>query len=165
MASTVPLSASIWCPTGACHENLAGTFAIALRDGHGIGISVRMHSGHGSDRGKKRGCRRQNSRSKVSKGSCEEAIGTKLAGIYTRKVLIGVIFYSTVVYAILNKRLPTVPSPPLSGYCTPFAVATVKHICALRFGVNAPKMRPATSGSAPGSESLSCGRSRWCRQF
>ncbi len=68
------------------------------------------------------------------------------------EVLLGIYFFFTVLYAIVNENYATVPFLLLFvwGYlytgCMSLGQTYFAH---LRFGVNAPKMRPASSG-APG---------------
>src|SRR6202171_2403259 len=68
------------------------------------------------------------------------------------EVLLGLYFAATVVYAILNENYATVPFLLLFvwGYLyTGFMSLGQTYFANLRFGVNAPEMRPAASG-APG---------------
>jgi cellulose synthase/poly-beta-1,6-N-acetylglucosamine synthase-like glycosyltransferase len=68
------------------------------------------------------------------------------------EVLLGVYFFFTVLYAILNENYATVPFLLLFvwGYLyTGFMSLGQTYFAHLRFGVNAPEMRPASSG-APG---------------
>jgi len=68
------------------------------------------------------------------------------------EILLGLYFSSTVVYAIRNENYATVPFLLLFvwGYLyTGFMSLGQTYFARLRFGVNAPEMRPATSG-APG---------------
>ena len=68
------------------------------------------------------------------------------------EVLLGLYFSLTVVYAIANENYPTVPFLLLFvwGYLyTGFMSLGQTYFAHLRFGVNAPEMRPAASG-APG---------------
>jgi cellulose synthase/poly-beta-1,6-N-acetylglucosamine synthase-like glycosyltransferase len=68
------------------------------------------------------------------------------------EVLLGVYFMFTVLYAILNENYATVPFLLLFvwGYLyTGFMSLGQTYFAHLRFGVNAPEMRPASSG-APG---------------
>jgi cellulose synthase/poly-beta-1,6-N-acetylglucosamine synthase-like glycosyltransferase len=68
------------------------------------------------------------------------------------EVLLGVYFSLTVVYAILNENYATVPFLLLFvwGYLYTGCMSLGQtYFARLRFGVNAPEMRPATSG-APG---------------
>jgi cellulose synthase/poly-beta-1,6-N-acetylglucosamine synthase-like glycosyltransferase len=68
------------------------------------------------------------------------------------EVLLGVYFAATVLYAILNENYATVPFLLLFvwGYLyTGFMSLGQTYFAHLRFGVNAPEMRPAASG-APG---------------
>jgi cellulose synthase/poly-beta-1,6-N-acetylglucosamine synthase-like glycosyltransferase len=68
------------------------------------------------------------------------------------EVLLGVYFLLTVVYAVLNENYATVPFLVLFvwGYLyTGFMSLGQTYFAHLRFGVNAPEMRPASSG-APG---------------
>jgi len=68
------------------------------------------------------------------------------------EVLLGIYFLLTVVYAILNENYATVPFLLLFvwGYLyTGFMSLGQTYFAHLRFGVNAPEMRPASSG-APG---------------
>jgi len=68
------------------------------------------------------------------------------------EILLGLYFSSTVIYAILNENYATVPFLLLFvwGYLYTGAMSLRQtYFARLRFGVNAPEMRPATSG-APG---------------
>jgi cellulose synthase/poly-beta-1,6-N-acetylglucosamine synthase-like glycosyltransferase len=68
------------------------------------------------------------------------------------EILLGVYFLFTVLYAILNENYATVPFLLLFvwGYLyTGFMSLGQSYFAHLRFGVNAPEMRPASSG-APG---------------
>lgn len=68
------------------------------------------------------------------------------------EVLLGIYFSLTVVYAVLNENYATVPFLVLFvwGYLyTGFMSLGQTYFAHLRFGVNAPEMRPASSG-APG---------------
>ena len=68
------------------------------------------------------------------------------------ELLLGVYFLLTVVYAVLNENYATVPFLVLFvwGYLyTGFMSLGQTYFAHLRFGVNAPEMRPASSG-APG---------------
>ncbi len=68
------------------------------------------------------------------------------------EILLGLYFSSTVIYAILNENYATVPFLLLFvwGYLYTGAMSLGQtYFARLRFGVNAPEMRPATSG-APG---------------
>ena len=68
------------------------------------------------------------------------------------EILLGLYFSMTVVYAIINENYATVPFLLLFvwGYLyTGFMSLSQTYFARLRFGVNAPEMRPATSG-APG---------------
>jgi cellulose synthase/poly-beta-1,6-N-acetylglucosamine synthase-like glycosyltransferase len=68
------------------------------------------------------------------------------------EILLGVYFSLTIVYAILNENYATVPFLLLFvwGYLyTGFMSLGQTYFAHLRFGVNAPEMRPAASG-APG---------------
>jgi len=68
------------------------------------------------------------------------------------EVLLGIYFAFTVVYAITNENYATVPFLLLFvwGYLyTGFMSLAQTYFAHLRFGVNAPEMRPAASG-APG---------------
>jgi cellulose synthase/poly-beta-1,6-N-acetylglucosamine synthase-like glycosyltransferase len=68
------------------------------------------------------------------------------------EVFLGVYFLFTVVYAVLNENYATVPFLILFvwGYLyTGFMSLGQTYFAHLRFGVNAPEMRPASSG-APG---------------
>src|SRR5258708_8761861 len=68
------------------------------------------------------------------------------------EVLLGVYFFFTVLYAIFNENYATVPFLLLFvwGYLyTGFMSLGQTYFAHLRFGVNAPEMRPASSG-APG---------------
>jgi cellulose synthase/poly-beta-1,6-N-acetylglucosamine synthase-like glycosyltransferase len=68
------------------------------------------------------------------------------------EILLGVYFALTVVYAVLNENYATVPFLLLFvwGYLyTGFMSLGQTYFAHLRFGVNAPEMRPAASG-APG---------------
>jgi len=68
------------------------------------------------------------------------------------EILLGLYFSMTVVYAIINENYATVPFLLLFvwGYLyTGFMSLGQTYFARLRFGVNAPEMRPATSG-APG---------------
>ena len=68
------------------------------------------------------------------------------------EILLGLYFSSTVIYAIRNENYATVPFLLLFvwGYLYTGAMSLGQtYFARLRFGVNAPEMRPATSG-APG---------------
>jgi cellulose synthase/poly-beta-1,6-N-acetylglucosamine synthase-like glycosyltransferase len=68
------------------------------------------------------------------------------------EVLLGIYFLLTVIYAVLNENYATVPFLLLFvwGYLyTGFMSLGQMYFAHLRFGVNAPEMRPASSG-APG---------------
>jgi hypothetical protein len=68
------------------------------------------------------------------------------------EVALGLYFGLTVVYAIMNENYATVPFLLLFvwGYLyTGFMSLSQSWFAHLRFGVNAPEMRPASSG-APG---------------
>jgi hypothetical protein len=68
------------------------------------------------------------------------------------EVLLGIYFSFAVVYAILNENYATVPFLLLFvwGYLYTGCMSLGQtYFARLRFGVNAPEMRPATSG-APG---------------
>jgi cellulose synthase/poly-beta-1,6-N-acetylglucosamine synthase-like glycosyltransferase len=68
------------------------------------------------------------------------------------EVLLGIYFLFTVIYAVLNENYATVPFLLLFvwGYLyTGLMSLGQTYFAHLRFGVNAPKMRPASSG-APG---------------
>lgn len=68
------------------------------------------------------------------------------------EILLGLYFALTVVYAVINDNYATVPFLLLFvwGYLyTGFMSLGQNYFARLRFGVNAPKMRPASSG-APG---------------
>jgi cellulose synthase/poly-beta-1,6-N-acetylglucosamine synthase-like glycosyltransferase len=68
------------------------------------------------------------------------------------EILLGLYFALTVVYAILNENYASVPFLILFvwGYLyTGFMSLSQTYFAHLRFGVNAPEMRPASSG-APG---------------
>ena len=68
------------------------------------------------------------------------------------EILLGVYFGFTVVYAITNQNFATIPFLLLFvwGYLyTGFMSLGQTYFAHLRFGVNAPEMRPASSG-APG---------------
>jgi cellulose synthase/poly-beta-1,6-N-acetylglucosamine synthase-like glycosyltransferase len=68
------------------------------------------------------------------------------------EILLGVYFFFTVLYAVLNENYATVPFLLLFvwGYLyTGFMSLGQTYFAHLRFGVNAPEMRPASSG-APG---------------
>jgi cellulose synthase/poly-beta-1,6-N-acetylglucosamine synthase-like glycosyltransferase len=68
------------------------------------------------------------------------------------EVLLGIYFFLTVLYAIFNENYATVPFLLLFvwGYLyTGFMSLGQTYFAHLRFGVNAPEMRPASSG-APG---------------
>ncbi len=68
------------------------------------------------------------------------------------EVLLGIYFFFTVLYAIFNENYATVPFLLLFvwGYLyTGFMSLGQTYFAHLRFGVNAPEMRPASSG-APG---------------
>jgi cellulose synthase/poly-beta-1,6-N-acetylglucosamine synthase-like glycosyltransferase len=68
------------------------------------------------------------------------------------EVFLGIYFSFTVIYAILNENYATVPFLLLFvwGYLyTGFMSLGQTYFARLRFGVNAPEMRPATTG-APG---------------
>jgi len=66
------------------------------------------------------------------------------------EVLLGVYFALTVVYAILNENYATVPFLLLFvwGYLYTGVMSLGQtYFARLRFGVNAPEMRSATSGA------------------
>jgi hypothetical protein len=68
------------------------------------------------------------------------------------EILLGIYFAFTVVYAISNQNYATVPFLLLFvwGYLyTGFMSLGQTYFAHLRFGVNAPEMRPAATG-APG---------------
>jgi cellulose synthase/poly-beta-1,6-N-acetylglucosamine synthase-like glycosyltransferase len=68
------------------------------------------------------------------------------------EILLGLYFSLTVIYAILNENYATVPFLLLFvwGYLYTGCMSLGQtYVARLRFGVNAPEMRPATSG-APG---------------
>src|SRR5260370_42214438 len=68
------------------------------------------------------------------------------------EVLLGLYFSLTIVYAIANENYATVPFLVLFvwGYLYTGCMSLGQtYFARLRFGVNAPEMRPATSG-APG---------------
>ena len=68
------------------------------------------------------------------------------------EVLLGLYFSLTVIYAIINENYATVPFLLLFvwGYLYTGAMSLGQiYFARLRFGVNAPEMRPATTG-APG---------------
>src|SRR6201987_3118101 len=68
------------------------------------------------------------------------------------EILLGIYFALTVVYAVLNENYATIPFLLLFvwGYLyTGFMSLGQTYFAHLRFGVNAPEMRPASSG-APG---------------